>query len=143
MPSSCFEAAVELNHRIQQDHINSGIGSVSDMKFPYFASGQVVKGFGRGSRELGIPTANYPEHVVDVLPDEYVNGVYYGWAQVDAGPVYKMCMSIGNNPYYNNTKRTMETHVMHSFENDFYGSNLKVVMLGYLRPMANFKCLGN
>lgn len=82
-------------------------GINSQMKFPYFASGEVVEGFGRGSRELGIPTANYPEHVIDQLPDEYINGVYYGWAQVDHGPVYKMCMSIGNNPYYNNTKRTM------------------------------------
>jgi hypothetical protein len=31
---------------------------------------------------------------------------------------------------------------MHVFDSDFYGSNLKVVMLGYLRPMTSFKCLG-
>lgn len=81
----------------------------SEMKFPYFASGEVVKGFGRGSKQLGIPTANFPESVVDKLPEAYHNGVYYGWAQVEDGPVYKMVMSIGNNPYYNNEKRTMVT----------------------------------
>lgn len=26
---------------------------------PHFASGKIVKGFGRGSKELGIPTGNY------------------------------------------------------------------------------------
>ena len=26
---------------------------------PFYAVGQVVKGFGRGSKELGIPTGNY------------------------------------------------------------------------------------
>lgn len=30
---------------------------------------------------------------------------------------------------------------MHEFDNDFYGANLKIVMLGYIRPMSNFKSL--
>jgi len=32
--------------------------------FPYYVEGEVVKGFGRGSKELGIPTGNihlYPD----------------------------------------------------------------------------------
>ena len=98
------------------------------MKFPYFAMGTVVKGFGRGSKELGVPTANFPEDFVDQLPPEYLEGVYYGWAQVDNGEVRKMVMSIGKNPYYNNTKRTMETYIIHEFKNDFYGSMLKILM---------------
>ena len=77
------------------------------MKFPHFASGLVVKGFGRGSKQLGIPTANYAEDIVDKLPESFDQGVYYGWAQVDNGLVYKMVMSIGKNPYYNNEKKTM------------------------------------
>ncbi|KAJ8778279.1 hypothetical protein J1605_013778 [Eschrichtius robustus] len=27
---------------------------------PYFCRGQVVRGFGRSSKQLGIPTANFP-----------------------------------------------------------------------------------
>jgi riboflavin kinase len=77
------------------------------MQFPYFASGTVVHGFGRGSKQLGVPTANLPDDVVDQLPAEYNQGVYYGWAQVDNGDIFKMVMSIGTNPYYNNEKRTM------------------------------------
>ena len=112
------------------------------MTFPYFASGTVVKGFGRGSKELGVPTANFPDDVVENLPPEFKQGVYYGWAQVDSGPVYKMVMSIGNNPYYNNTKRTMETYVMNKFDADFYGSILRVLITGYIRPMSNYNSLG-
>ncbi|XP_042891970.1 riboflavin kinase-like isoform X2 [Penaeus japonicus] len=108
---------------------------------PHFAVGCVVKGFGRGSKELGIPTANFPEHVVEKLPEEISTGIYYGWAKVDNGPTLKMVMSIGWNPYYNNKKKSMETHIMHVFENDFYGSELKVVMLGYIRPEENYSSL--
>ncbi|KAJ8036616.1 Riboflavin kinase [Holothuria leucospilota] len=52
---------------------------------PYFTKGKVVKGFGRGSKELGIPTANFPEEVVAKLPASFSTGVYFGWAKVDDG----------------------------------------------------------
>lgn len=109
--------------------------------FPCYAEGEVIKGFGRGSKELGIPTANFSEEVVEKLPVAIQGGVYYGWANVDDGPVYQMVMSIGNNPYYKNEKRSMETHIIHTFGEDFYGSMLKVVMLGFIRPMKNFSSL--
>ena len=106
--------------------------------FPSFAKGEVVKGFGRGSKQLGIPTANYPDSFVDKLPKDFESGVYYGWANVSDGLVHKMVMSVGWNPFYKNTKRTMETHILHTFENDFYGSMLKLCILGYIRPEKDF-----
>lgn len=123
-------------------HLENNEKNHNTMQFPHYASGTVVKGFGRGSKQLGVPTANFPDSVVNVLPDEFQQGVYYGWAQVDSGTVYKMVMSVGNNPYYNNEKRTMETYIMHEFGHDFYGSNLKVVITGYIRPMTSYKSLG-
>lgn len=30
--------------------------------YPLKLTGTVVKGFGRGSKELGIPTGNWPQH---------------------------------------------------------------------------------
>ena len=51
--------------------------------------------------------ANFPIDVVDNLPAAVSTGIYYGWASVDRGPVYKMVMSIGWNPFYNNTKKSM------------------------------------
>lgn len=105
---------------------------------PYFTKGLVVKGFGRGSKQLGIPTANYPMDVVDKLPPEIEPGVYFGYAAVDAGPVHKMVMSVGWNPFYKNEKKSMETYLIHEFSDDFYEKILKVVILGYLRPEKNF-----
>ncbi|CAN9513172.1 unnamed protein product [Ophioblennius macclurei] len=108
---------------------------------PYFCRGEVIQGFGRGSKELGIPTANFPDSVVDCLPADISTGIYYGWACVGNGDLYKMVMSIGWNPYYKNTKKSMETHIIHTFKEDFYGEMLSVVMVGYIRPEKNFSSL--
>ncbi|XP_073834781.1 riboflavin kinase isoform X2 [Musca autumnalis] len=108
---------------------------------PFFACGKIVSGFGRGSKDLGIPTANFPLDVVKSLPEAINPGVYYGWANVDDGPVYKMVMSIGWNPFYDNKEKSMETHILHKFDGDLYGSLLKVCIAGYLRPEENFKSL--
>jgi riboflavin kinase len=71
--------------------------------------GTVVKGFGRGSRQLGIPTANIdPSGSAEQLQG-LCNGVYFGWAQLDApagwaaedSEVHKMVMNIGKRPTVN------------------------------------------
>ncbi|XP_062600898.1 riboflavin kinase-like [Saccostrea cucullata] len=121
--------------------LRRAVHTVMSMKLPHFAEGEVVKGFGRGSKELGIPTANFPESVVEELPPGMPLGVYYGWGNVDDGEVYKMVLSVGWNLYYKNTKKSMETYLMHTFNEDFYGSKLKVIMLGYIRPMKDFSSL--
>lgn len=51
--------------------------------------------------------ANFPTSVVEHLPADISTGIYYGWASVDNGPVHKMVMSIGWNPYYKNTMKSM------------------------------------
>ncbi|XP_053445390.1 riboflavin kinase-like [Nycticebus coucang] len=113
-----------------------------DMRhLPYFCRGQMVRGFSWGSKQLGIPTANFPEQVVDNLPADVSTGIYYGWASVGSGDVQKMVVSIGWNPYYKHTKKSMETHNMHTFKEDFYGEILNVAIFGYLRPEKKFDSL--
>ena len=51
--------------------------------------------------------ANFPNSVVDNLPADISTGIYYGWACVGNGDLYKMVMSIGWNPYYKNVKKSM------------------------------------
>uniref|UniRef100_A0A0N5AW73 riboflavin kinase n=1 Tax=Syphacia muris TaxID=451379 RepID=A0A0N5AW73_9BILA len=108
---------------------------------PYFFEGTVVSGFGRGSRELGCPTANLDEKAVSQLPSTFPNGVFYGLAKVDDGLIYRMVMSVGWNPQYKNEKRTIEVHILHSFSEDFYGSRIRCVALGYLREMTTFSSI--
>lgn len=108
---------------------------------PYFTVGEVIKGFGRGSKQLGIPTANFPSCVINALPEEIHTGVYFGFASLEKGTVHKMVMSVGWNPYFHNKEKSMETYVMHNFEEDFYGKQLYVGILGYIRPQTDFNSM--
>ncbi|WZY69105.1 hypothetical protein YC2023_001345 [Brassica napus] len=108
---------------------------------PWRIGGPVIKGFGRGSKVLGIPTANlstkdYAEELV-----EHPSGVYFGWAGLATRGVFKMVMSIGWNPYFNNTEKTIEPWLLHDFTEDFYGEELRLIIVGYIRPEANFPSL--
>ncbi|KAJ6681594.1 RIBOFLAVIN KINASE [Salix koriyanagi] len=103
--------------------------------------GPVVKGFGRGSKVLGIPTANLSTKGYSALLSEHPSGVYFGWARLSTQGVYKMVMSIGWNPYFNNTEKTIEPWLLHEFDGDFYGEELRLVIVGYIRPEANFTSL--
>ncbi|KAL3155731.1 hypothetical protein ABBQ32_012751 [Trebouxia sp. C0010 RCD-2024] len=104
--------------------------------------GKVVKGFGRGSKELGIPTANLDAASLQGALAEAVTGIYLGWASIGASKqVYKMVMSIGFNPYYNNRQKTAEPWLLHTFEQDFYDEKLRLLVCGYIRPEANFESL--
>lgn len=49
------------------------------------------------------------------------------------GSVYPMVMSIGFNPFYNNTVRSVEVHIMHDFKIDFYETHMNITILGFIR----------
>ncbi|XP_048135372.1 bifunctional riboflavin kinase/FMN phosphatase isoform X2 [Rhodamnia argentea] len=108
---------------------------------PWHIGGPVIKGFGRGSKVLGIPTANLSTEEFSDLLLEHPSGVYFGWAGLSARGIYKMVMSIGWNPYFDNKEKTMEPWLLHKFNEDFYGEELRLIILGYIRPEANFPSL--
>lgn len=101
----------------------AGPSTGPNLPFPIPLSGPIVKGFGRGSRDLGIPTANIPLAGLTVGGHQDVeSGVYFGWAGVDVdddgrrigqekgeegGGVWPMVMSIGWNPFYGNSVRSV------------------------------------
>jgi len=114
----------------------------SQLVGPFGLEGEVIKGFGRGSKELGIPTANFSEQVVDSLPADLETGIYFAWTQLEEDTtIRKAVVSIGWNPYYDNSKKSVETHVMHTYPAQFYGKWLKVLICGYIRPEKNYDSL--
>lgn len=53
--------------------------------------------------------------------------------------VYPMVMSIGWNPFYKNTVRSIEVHILHDFEGyDFYDAHMNLIILGFIRPELDY-----
>ena len=103
---------------------------------------KVVRGFGRGSSDLGIPTANLDRKVLRMAGVEKSSsnntpekknqdaslhfedlpcGIYWGFCRIgDAdepaagtgGLVYTAALSIGYNPTYGNDQKTIEPHLI-------------------------------
>lgn len=89
------------------------------------------------------------------------SGVYFGWAALELGKdhpnyrpssspspagegglsIFPMVMSIGYNPFYNNTVRSAEVHVLDKFAADFYGVNMRLLIVGYIRDEKNYEGL--
>jgi len=110
-----------------------------DLSEPIILSSTVVKGFGRGSKQLGCPTANLEQNAVSQV-DDLSTGVYYGLAILE-GTVYPMVSSLGFNPHFGNQHKSLEIHLLHHFQEDFYGKLLGVAILGKLREEAKFDSL--
>ena len=96
------------------------------------------------------------------------SGVYYGWAGLNvdhegtilpmpsstsststtsasqastpasALHIYPTVLSIGYNPFYKNTVRSVEIHILHTFPKDFYGAHLNLLILGFIRPEYDY-----
>ncbi|PRQ28757.1 putative riboflavin kinase [Rosa chinensis] len=105
--------------------------------------GPVVKGFRQGSKVVGIPTANLSTKQYSTLLFEHPSGVYFGLAGLPTCCVFKMVMNVCWNPYFNNTEKTIEPWLLHDFDEDFYGEELLLVIVGYIWPEANFPALGS
>lgn len=99
--------------------------------------------------QLGIPTANIPAAGLSAYPD-LPTGVYYGLVALQLPPnhpsatassttnIYDAVLSIGYNPFYKNTIRSIEIHILHSFAADFYGALLNLLILGFIRPEYDY-----
>lgn len=114
--------------------------------FPlYISPSAIVPGFGRGSKELGFPTANINPSSEEIK--ELSTGVYFGWARLavpnnkaethtenrvdgktsvevnygtklssdDVHVIYPMVMNIGYSPFYHNKEKTYEVYIIHDF----------------------------
>lgn len=128
-----------------------------------YVKNTVIRGFGRGSRELGCPTAN-----VDGANNlDIPTGIYCGLVQLviknkDAiqeepsrpeaykeilqklpfiSPVRGMVCSHGYNPQYGNKERSLEVHILDDFQFNFYGAELRVLVCKKMRDEERYNSL--
>ena len=100
----------------------------------YAVEGTVVRGDGRGGRELGIPTANLALAGDLALP---ANGVYAGHLSEDAGAQLPAAVSVGVNPQFHASGLRVEAHVL-DFDGDLLGAQVSVSFEHRLRDEAAF-----
>lgn len=100
---------------------------------PHRVEGIVVRGAQRG-RELGFPTAN-----VETLPHTAIpaDGVYAGWLHA-AGEAMPAAISVGTNPQFDGTERTVEAYAIDRVGLDLYGLHVAVDFLAFVRGQAKF-----
>ena len=135
---------------------------------PLHMRAKVVRGFGRGSAEMGLPTANLDPAEISLnwqkeLNDDTVDvkniplGVYFGYCQLEGDDSGKKIavLNVGRRPSFVDKKNyendvTVEVHCVEknedglAFENgkkQFYGETMSVECLGFVRPEMKFNGL--
>ncbi len=110
-----------------------------DLGRPHRVEGVVVRGMQRG-RALGFPTAN-----TETLPHTAVpaDGVYAGWltalgADREDLQRWPAAISVGTNPQFNGTERTVEAYALDRDDLDLYGSHAAVDFVARLRGQERF-----
>mgnify|MGYP002633754874 CR=1 FL=1 len=102
--------------------------------------GSVKNGYGRGSKKIGVPTANLPASelaangAIDVIGvdgaivtrgqlEELPRGVYVAWAGL-RGQAYPAVVNVGLSPTFEtaqNPEPIAEAHLLEDVADDFYG----------------------
>ncbi|MET4647971.1 bifunctional riboflavin kinase/FAD synthetase [Streptomyces sp. NBC_01724] len=111
-------------------------GAAEILGRPHRVEGIVVRGAQRG-RDMGFPTAN-----VETLPHTAIpaDGVYAGWLNAN-GETMPAAISVGTNPQFDGTERTVEAYAIDRVGLDLYGLHVSVDFLAYVRGMAKFDSL--
>lgn len=99
----------------------------------YAVRGRVVLGFGRG-HDLGFPTANLAVPSEKTLPRD---GVYKIVARHE-GRDYRGLVSIGTNPTFDGTERTVEAWLQ-DFHRTIYGEELTLRDFAFIREQRKFE----
>ncbi|MDY6050591.1 MAG: bifunctional riboflavin kinase/FAD synthetase [Corynebacterium sp.] len=114
----------------------------------YAVTSVVMRGAGRGGRELGYPTANMYVNENVALPGD---GVYAGWFTVHSDPPvtqpmtgsmqtdrrYMAAVSVGTNPTFGDARRSIESYVLDE-DADLYGRVATVEFVERVRGMEKF-----
>ncbi|AOT68231.1 bifunctional riboflavin kinase/FAD synthetase [Geosporobacter ferrireducens] len=100
---------------------------------PFSITGTVVRGKGRGGKQLGFPTANIETDAPFVLPSP---GVYYTKTVLDQR-IYNSATNVGYNPTFGDNPISIETHLI-DFDDTIYGKKIEVSFLYRARKEIKF-----
>jgi riboflavin kinase/FMN adenylyltransferase len=131
-------AVVDRDERISSTRIRAAIlggdTATADrlLGAPYTLRGRVSLGAGRG-HDLGFPTANIVAAPEKTLPGD---GVYACVGRYD-GRDYRGLVSIGTNPTFDGTARTVEAWLL-DFRASIYGEELALRDLRFIREQRRF-----
>jgi riboflavin kinase/FMN adenylyltransferase len=98
----------------------------------YQISGTIIKGKGRGTDLLGIPTANL-QTLDELIPKK---GIYAVIVDMEDDSHYGIC-NIGNNPTFGENALSIETHLL-DFNKDILGKEFTIKFLHRLREEKKF-----
>jgi riboflavin kinase/FMN adenylyltransferase len=107
---------------------------------PHRMTGTVVHGAHRG-RELGYPTANLAPDSLGLVP---ADGVYAGWLTRVGKPAddpertLPAAISVGTNPTFDGTLRTVEAYVLDRTDLDLYDEEVTIEFVEHIRPTLRF-----
>lgn len=104
---------------------------------PHRVSGVVVRGADRGGSQLGFPTANLRHDSRAAIPED---GVYAGWFSRPGGESHMAAISVGTNPTFAGTKRTVEAYVL-DFSADLYGEQVDLDFVARLREQRTYDAI--
>lgn len=129
----------------EQIHLISNADDIEWMREPVLIRGKVQRGFGRGSRKLGTPTANLPGFLADGKVSTARDGVYIGFGFVPSlmdAPV-EMVANIGRNITFDDVpERVLEAYLMDdTLAEEFYGAEMRLCIGGFLRPEVKFESM--
>ena len=100
--------------------------------YPYFITGEVLHGEGRGHKE-GIPTVNLFPGPEKLLPK---NGVYFSKVNIGEN-CYTGITNIGRKPTAGDFPVGVETHIL-DYDGDVYGEEGTVSLFHFHRPEKRF-----
>ncbi len=116
-----------------------GLISQGDMEYtarllnkPYFAIGNVVKGYERG-RAMDFPTVNIEPPIKKLLPPD---GVYFSTVIIDDREYFGMT-NIGKNPTFDGNRRKIETNIF-DFDENIYGKRIIITFYKKIRSEIRF-----
>ncbi|KAK3357772.1 hypothetical protein B0T25DRAFT_169480 [Lasiosphaeria hispida] len=147
-PSAQYFPSAPQHHTTLDDDFLRPIGPDSGPEdpFPLKFSGRVTPGTGRSQAELGTPTAN----LTSLAPDDIshrLRGVYFGWAcfvppdNNTAPRWHEAVISAGPAPYpaagrpLVAAETSVTVHLFHEFGTSFFGAKIRVIVMGFLRPV--------